>query len=73
MGWMAIWWIIGVALIVVVVRALLRASAGRAVTDGRESPEEILKRRYASGEIDRETYQRMLADLKDRGGRHGES
>ena len=73
MGWMAIWWVIGVALIVVVVWALLRASAGRAVTGGHESPEQILNRRYASGEIDRETYQRMLADLKDQGGRHGGS
>lgn len=31
------------------------------------SPEEILKRRYAKGEIDRDTYQRMLADVERRG------
>ena len=28
-----------------------------------ESPEELLKRRYASGEIDRAEYERRLADL----------
>ena len=30
----------------------------------KESPEEILKRRYASGELAKEEYERMLADLK---------
>jgi uncharacterized membrane protein len=30
---------------------------------GGESPEEIVKRRYAEGEIDRETYERMVGDL----------
>jgi len=29
-----------------------------------DSPEEILKRRYASGEIDRAEYDRRLADLR---------
>ncbi len=30
-----------------------------------ESPEQVLKRRYAKGEIDHATYQRMLTELKD--------
>ena len=30
------------------------------------TPEEALKRRYARGEIDREEYQRIKADLEDR-------
>lgn len=29
-----------------------------------ESPEQILERPYAKGEIDRATYQRMLTELK---------
>lgn len=66
MGWWMIWWwILGVALVVLVFRLLV--GAGRGPTDGRpsrDSAEEILKRRYASGEIDRETYQRMAADLR---------
>ena len=28
-----------------------------------ETPEQIARRRYAAGEIDRETFQRMVADL----------
>ena len=63
MGFMAFWWILGALLIASVVWALLRIGGGS--TNGpRESPEEILKRRYASGELDRETYERMRTDLK---------
>jgi putative membrane protein len=32
-------------------------------TGARESPEEVLKRRYAAGEIDREEYEQKLRDL----------
>lgn len=53
--------------IVIVLTLLVAASAKRTSSSSRsaptESPEQILKRRYAVGEIDRETYQRMLADL----------
>ena len=65
---MGIWWILGAALLAVVVRALLKAA--RSPTTGRgESPEDIVERRYANGEIDQETYQWMLTDLKGAGGR----
>jgi putative membrane protein len=60
-GWMTVWWLLAVVLIAVVVWVLVRA--GGTLGGGRETPEQILKRRYASGEIDRETYQRMLTDL----------
>ncbi len=63
MGWMGIWWIVGAALIAVVVWALLRSSRGP-MNGSCESPEQVLKRRYAKGEIDHATYQRMLTELK---------
>ena len=64
MAWMALWWLIGIALVVVLVRALLvpRGWLGGPRGNG-ESPEQILKRRYAAGEIDRDTYERMRHDL----------
>jgi putative membrane protein len=60
MGWMGMW--ILPLLVGVVVWVMLR---NRNVPDRpSETPEEILKRRYAKGEIDRDTYQRMLGDLR---------
>ena len=63
MGGMWWWWIP----ILVVLGALVWFVASRA--GGRrdpenESAEQALKRRYANGEIDRETYQSMLSDLR---------
>ena len=62
MGTMWIWWILGIALVVTVVWMISR-------TGGRqerrpESPEETLKRRYASGEIENEEFERRLTDLR---------
>lgn len=63
MGSMGIWWVLGAALIALVVWALVRTPRGT-MNGSSESPEQILKRRYAGGEIDHETYQRMLTELK---------
>lgn len=62
MGWMAIWWILGAALIAAVVWALVKSARGPG--GAIDSPEAILKRRYASGEIDQQTYERMLGELR---------
>ena len=62
MGIMWIWWLLAVVLVVGSVWLLARAGSGRG--SRRESPEETLKRRYANGEIDREEYERRLADLR---------
>jgi putative membrane protein len=63
MGWMGLWWIFLLVIIVAVVWAFARAGLpGQA--GGGESPELILKRRYARGEIDREEYDRRLQDLR---------
>lgn len=64
MGWMALWWLIGIALVVLLVWALARGLPFGQSGGAGESPEQIVKRRYAKGEIDRETYERMLEDLK---------
>lgn len=69
-GWsmmlvMTLFWIVVIAL---VVWLIYRLSAGaRGPTGGAADlgkAEEILRQRYARGEIDRDTYQRMLEDLR---------
>ena len=61
--WMALWWVLGLAVLVLLVRLVARNGGG---SSGRtdDSPEQILKRRYARGEIEREEYQRRLEDLR---------
>jgi uncharacterized membrane protein len=62
MGLMAVWWIIIFAALAAVVWFVIAAGRGRG--SGDLSAEQQLKRRYAAGEIDRATYQRMLEDLR---------
>ena len=66
MGWMGLWmalsWIGGLAILILLVWFVTRAAAGP--TARTESPEQILKRRYAGGDVDREEYERRLADLR---------
>lgn len=59
-GWMWIGWPM---IIVVGVLAWL-ALGNKTKRELGESPEEILKRRYAKGEIDQETYKRTLDELR---------
>ena len=66
MGW---WMLFGGLLtiafwgaIIYVVVALIRRP-GRTTPAGGEEPAEILKRRYARGELSREEYERMRRDL----------
>ena len=64
MGWMGLWWIVGLALLFFVVWAAARAGSSPGSARAEESPETILKRRYARGEIDREEFDRRLTDLR---------
>ena len=64
MGMMAIWWLVGLAVVAVLVWAVVRAVGSPGVGRGEESPEAVLKRRYARGEVDREEYERRLTDLR---------
>ncbi|MQA05932.1 MAG: SHOCT domain-containing protein [Streptosporangiales bacterium] len=69
--WMLVWVLLLLALLtaaVVGVIALARRGTNALRADQREeraveSPEDILKRRYAAGEIDEDEYHRRLSDL----------
>lgn len=64
MGWMWLWWSFGLALLVLLVWAVARAAGSPAPRGGEDSPEAILKRRYARGELDEQEYERRLNNLK---------
>lgn len=60
-------WMAGLAVTAIVLWLVIRAAQRRkdpsaGGTD--DSPEAILKRRYARGELDREEYERLLEDLR---------
>lgn len=61
MGWMWLFWVVVIVAIVLLVRAF--TSPGQA-GEPRDTPEQILKRRYARGEIEKEEYERRLSDLR---------
>ena len=61
MGMMWFWLLPVIAIAVAAVWLIVR-SASRAPSS---TPEQILKRRYASGDIDREEYERRLAELRE--------
>ncbi len=61
MGWMWLFWILVIVALIWLFRVF--AAPGRG-GEPRESPEQILKRRYAQGEIDKEEYERRLSDLR---------
>ncbi len=70
-GWwsfpmLAMWgfWILIVVLIVVLIWSLTNTQRHRPPSVGGESAEDILKKRYARGEIDRDEYHRRLEDLR---------
>ena len=66
MSWMWVGWLLGLVLVVAVVVILVRAaSTGSGGASDRESPEEILKRRFARGEIDEDEYQKRLRALRE--------
>ncbi|MGM0578843.1 MAG: SHOCT domain-containing protein [Myxococcota bacterium] len=60
--WMILYWAVGIGVLLLVVWGIAR-SIGNS-RGGADSPEQILKRRYARGEIDRETYQERLRELR---------
>lgn len=63
-GFMALWWLFGIALVVLLIWGIAQAAGSPGARTREESPEAILKRRYARGEVDRDEYERRLTDLR---------
>jgi putative membrane protein len=61
-GWM--WLVWAIVLVALVTLFVLAAKGLRHGAGGRETPEEILKRRYALGEVDQVEYRKRLHDLR---------
>ncbi|MCL5733673.1 MAG: SHOCT domain-containing protein [Patescibacteria group bacterium] len=66
-GWgnmiiMLIWWIIIIVAFVLAIRWMVITSGGR--REGRDAVE-ILKERYAKGEIDKKEFEEKLRELKE--------
>jgi putative membrane protein len=68
MGWfggifMIAFWVLVIAGIILFIRWLLASSRKAEGRTGDDSPLEILKKRYARGEINKEEFERMKKDL----------
>ena len=61
MIWMTLWWLIPIGLFVALLWVLFRSGRPSEID---RSPETILRRRYAAGEIDTEEFERRLASLR---------
>jgi len=68
MGWAGPWfmWIFWLALLLLIIVGIrwLSASAGDSRRPMSEDAESILRRRYAAGEIDEQTFRRMRDELR---------
>ena len=60
-GWSLLFWILVILGAIVLVKWLLEKE--KRTSGGGEDPLEILKRRYAKGEIDREEFEQKKRDL----------
>lgn len=63
MGGMWIWWLIATAVVAAVAWGVVR-STSRNGSGPAGSAEDVLKRRYAAGEIDKEEFEKRLRDLR---------
>lgn len=66
--WMLLWALVPLGLLVLVVLGILRLTrglghGGRERSGRAEAPEDILRRRYAAGEIDEDEYLRRRSGL----------
>lgn len=74
-GWMWFWWLFWIGMFVLLIWWIVTAASGNRAwrgggenrfgsIGGVETPVDILKRRYALGEITKEEYERMKKDLE---------
>ena len=61
MGGISLWWLCGIAAVATLIWFGVASARARG---GPDTPESILKRRYASGEITREEYTLKLEELR---------
>ena len=68
-GWivMTVLWVVVIGLVVWAVAALFPRGRGHD-EERRETPEDILDRRFARGDLDAETYREMREELRGRAG-----
>ncbi len=65
MGWgMWFFWLIIIVGAVIVIALLVRSAGNRGGAVAPETPEQILKRRFAAGEIGEEEYRKRLEELR---------
>lgn len=67
-GFMWIWWVLGAAFIALMVYLVIQAagftkSGPSSSRPRQETPEDILRKRYARGEIDKDEYENRLKEL----------
>ncbi len=65
MGLMVFFWLLVLSLIVTLIWFLIRKGKESSSENSGESSLEILKKRYARGEIDEEEYRRMKKEIID--------
>jgi putative membrane protein len=63
-GFMWLFWLLVIAAIIVVIMSAINSSSGNNNRD-EDSPLEILKKRYALGEIDEEEYTRLRKQIEN--------
>lgn len=63
MGGMWLWWILGIAIIGVLAWVVVKPLSSNS-RDNESTPEELLTRRYAQGDIDKDDYEKRLSDLR---------
>lgn len=64
MGWMWLWSLPAVVLLAVLFWAVTRGVGAGSARRHEDSPETVLKRRYARGELDDQEYDRKLNQLR---------
>ncbi|GAA5520261.1 SHOCT domain-containing protein [Aliifodinibius salicampi] len=63
-GWMMFfWWFLIIVLVIFAIRAVINSGQSNQ-SQHKETPMDILKRRYTNGEIDKEEFQRRKQELQ---------